>query len=153
MFLNKELSSRGLGLAGERLDNRQDRASIKSAPEASDSSSGSPFDAAIPKFCKPDVIDRYGSTYRAGVVAKGVSGSSGEALKQMTVPTCTQQEDAGARSLYKPITYALENVSSNAIPQNAFSPTGSKLREFLDVVVLSSHHMPFTGPTNTSDLP
>jgi len=153
IFLDKQLSSRGLGLAGESLDDCQDRASIKPATEASDSSSGSPFDAAIPQFRKPDVIDHHSSTCRAGVVAEGVSGSSGEALKRMTVPTCTQQEDAGARSLYKPNTYALENVSSDAIPRNAFSPTSSKRREFLDAVGLSSHHMPFTGPTNTSDLP
>jgi hypothetical protein len=153
IFLDKELSSRGLGLASESLDDYQDRASIKSATEASGSSSGSPFDAAIPQFRKPDVIDHYSSTCRAGVVAEGVSRSSREALKRMTVPTCTQQEEAGARSLYKPITYALENISSDAIPRKAFSPTSLKRREFLDVVALSSHHMPFTGPTNTSDLP
>jgi hypothetical protein len=153
MFLDKGLSSRGLGLAAESLDDCQDRASIKSATEASDSSSRSPFDAAIPQFRKPDVIDHHSSTCRAGVITKDVNGSSREALKRMTVPTCTQQEDTGAKSLYKPNTYALENVSSDAIPRKAFSPTGPKRRKFLDAVGLSSRHMPFTGPTNTSDLP
>jgi hypothetical protein len=147
------VANTGLDLAGESLDDCQDRADIKPATEASGSSSGSPFDAVIPKFRKPDVIDHHSSTYRADVVAGGVSGSSEEALKRMTVPTCTQQEDAGARSLYKPNTYALEKVSSDVIPRKAFSPTGSKRREFLDAVGLSSHHMPFTGPTNTSELP
>jgi hypothetical protein len=99
------------------------------------------------------VIDYHSSTCRAGVVAEGVSGYSGEALERMTVLTYTQQEDAGARSLYKPNTYDLENVSSDVVSRKAFSPTGSKRREFLDAVGLSSHHMPFTGPTNTSDLP
>jgi hypothetical protein len=121
------LSSRGLGLACESLDDCQDQASINSATEASDSSSGSPFDAAILKFRKPDVIDRYGSTCRAGVVAEGVSGSSGEALKRMTVPTYTQHEDPDARALCKPITYALDNVWSDATPRNAFTPIGSEL--------------------------
>jgi hypothetical protein len=153
IFLDKELNSRGLGLAGESLDDFQDRASIKSATEASDSSSGSPFDAAIPQFRKPDVIDHHSSTCRAGVVAESVSGSSGEALERMAVPTCTQHEDPGARALCKPITYALDNVWSDAIPRNAFAPIGSDRREVFDAVGLSSHHMPFAGPTNTSDLP
>jgi hypothetical protein len=90
IFLDKELSLHGLGLAGESLDDCQDRASIKSATEASDPSSGSPFDAVILQFRKPDVIDRHSSTCRAGVVAEGVSESSREALKRMVVPTCTQ---------------------------------------------------------------
>jgi len=152
IFLDKELSSRGLGLAGESLDDCQDQASMKSATEASDSSSGSPFDAAIPQFRKPDVVDRHSSTCRAGVVAEGVSGSSGEGLGQMAVPTCAQHEDPGARALYKPITYALENVWSDAIPRNAFAPIGSERREVFDAVGLSSDHMPFTGPTITSNL-
>jgi hypothetical protein len=152
IFLDKRLSSRGLGLAGESPDECQDRASIKSATEASDSSSGSPFDAAIPQFRKPDVVDRHSSTYRAGVVAEGVSGSSGEALEQMAVPTCTQHEDAGARALYKPITYALENIWSDATPRNAFAPIGSERRETFDAVGLFSHRMPFTRSVITSNL-
>jgi hypothetical protein len=98
------------------------------------------------------VVDRHSSTCRAGVVAEGVSGSSGEALERLAVPTCTQHEDAGARALYKPITYALENVWSDAIPRNAFAPIGSERREVYDAVGLSSDHMPFTGPTITSTL-
>jgi hypothetical protein len=90
MFLDKGLSSRGLGLAYETLDDCQDQASIKLATEASDSSSGIPFDAAIQQFRKPNAVDRHSSTCRAGVVAESVSGSSEEALERMTVPTCTR---------------------------------------------------------------
>jgi hypothetical protein len=107
------MSSRGLACGS--LDDCHDQASIKSATEASDSSSGSPFDAAVQKFRKPNLVDRHSSTCRAGVVAKGVSGSFGEALERMIVPNCTQHEDTGAKVLHKPITYALENVLSDAI--------------------------------------
>jgi hypothetical protein len=74
ILLDKRLSSRGLGLACESLDDCEDQASIKPATEASNSSSGSPFDAATQKFRKPDVVDRHSSTCRAGVVAESVSG-------------------------------------------------------------------------------
>jgi hypothetical protein len=152
ILLDERLSSCGLGLACENLDDCQDQASIKSATEASNHSSGSPFDAATQKFRKPDVVDRHSSTCRAGVVAESVSGSSGEALERMAVPTCTQHEDQGARALCKPITYALENVWSDATPRNAFTPIGSERREVFDAVGLSPDHMPFTGPTITSNL-
>jgi len=97
-------------------------------------------------------MDHHSSTCRAGVVAEGVSGSSGEALEQMVVPTCTQHEDPGARALCKPITYALDNVWSDAIPRNAFAPIGSERREIFDAVGLSSHRMPFTRFVITSNL-
>jgi hypothetical protein len=152
IFLDKELSLHGLGLAGESLDDCQDRASIKSATEASDSSSGSPFDAATQKFRKPDVVGRHSSTCRAGVVAESISGSSGEALERMAVPTCTQHEDPGARALCKPIMYDLEDVWSDATPRNAFAPIGSERREIFDAVGLFSHRMPFTRSVITGNL-
>jgi hypothetical protein len=149
---DERLSSFGLGLACENLDDCQDQASIKSATEASNHSSGSPFDAATQKFRKPDVVDRHSSTCRAGVVAESISESSGEALERMVVPTCTQHEDPGARALCKPITYDLDNVWSDAIPRNAFAPIGSERWEILDAVALSSHRMPFTRSVITSNL-
>jgi hypothetical protein len=152
IFLDKELSLHGLGLACESLDDCQDQASIKSATEASSSSSGSSFDAATQKFRKPDVVDRHSSTCRAGAVAESVSGSSGEALERMAVPTCTQHEDPGARALCKPITYALDNVWSDATPRNAFAAIGSERRRIFDAVGLFSRRMPFTRPVITSNL-
>jgi hypothetical protein len=152
ILLEKRLSSRGLDLACESLNDCQDQARIKSATEASNSSSGSPFDAATQKFRKPDVVDRHRSTCRADVVAESVSGSSGEALERMAVLTCTQHEDPGARALCKPITYALDNVWSDATPHNAFTPIGSERRGNLDAVGLSSHCMPFTRSIITSNL-
>ena len=152
ILLDKGLSSRGLGLACDSPDDCQDQASIELATEASNSSSGSPFDAATQKFRKPDVVDRHSSTCRAGVVAEIVSGSSGEALERMAVPTCTQHEDPGARALCKPTTYALDNVWSDAMPRNAFAPIGSDRREIFDAVGLSSHRMPFTRSAITSNL-
>lgn len=151
IVLDKRLSSRGLCLACENLDDCQDQASIKSATEASGSSSGSPFDAAIRKFRKPDVVDRHNSTRRAGVVAEGESGSSGKALERMAVPTCTQHEDAGARALYKSITYALESALSDATPRNAFTPMCSEQREIDNAAKLSSDRMALTKPAITSN--
>ena len=152
ILLDKQLSSPGLGLACKGLDDCQDQASIKSATEASNSSSGSPLDAATQNFRKPDVVSRHSSTCRADVVAETVSGSSGEALKRMTVPTCTQHEDPDARALCKPITYALKNVLSDAIPRNAIAPIDLERREVFDAVRLSSHRMPFTRSVITSNL-
>jgi hypothetical protein len=126
-------------LAYEIRDDRQDGASIKSATKAINFSSGSPCDAAILQLRKPDVVDRHRSTCRADIVAESVSGSSEEALERMTVPACTQHEDAGDRTLYNPIMYALENVLSNAIPRKAFTPNGSEPRKISDVVWLSSN--------------
>jgi hypothetical protein len=152
ILLDKRLSSRGLGLACESLDDCQDQASIKPATKASNSSSGSPFDAATQQFRKPDVVDRHSSTCRAGVVAESVSGSSGEALERMAVPTCTQHEDPGARALCKPITYDLEVLWSDATLRNAFAPIGSERREIFDAVGLFPHRMPFTRSVITSNL-
>lgn len=151
ILLDKRLSSRGLGLECESLDDCQDQASIKSATEASNSSSGSPFDAATQNFRQLDVVDRHSSACRAGAVAESVSGSSGEALEWMAVPTCTQHEDPGAIALCKPITYALDNVWSDATPRNAFTPIGSERRGNFDAVGLSSHCMPFTRSIITSN--
>ena len=152
ILLDKQSSSPGLGLACKGLDDCQDQASIKSATEASNSSSGSPLDAATQNFRKPDVVSRHSSTCRADVVAETVSGSSGEALERMAVPTCTQHEDPGARALCKPTTYALDNVWSDAMPRNAFAPIGSDRRKIFDAVGLSPHRMPFTRSAITSNL-
>jgi hypothetical protein len=75
VFLDKRLSSQGLGLACEILDGCQKNAGIKSATGASDSSSGTPFDAAVPQYRRPDAFDRHSSTCRADVVAESVGGS------------------------------------------------------------------------------
>jgi hypothetical protein len=98
------------------------------------------------------VVDRYSSTSRVGAVTESVSGSSREALERIAVPTYTQHKDLGARALYKPITYDLEDVWSDATPRNAFAPIGSERREIFDAVGLFLHRMPFTRSVITSNL-
>jgi hypothetical protein len=81
VFLDKRLSSQGLGLACENLDGCQKKAGIKSATRASDSSSGTSFDAAVSQYRSSDAFGRHSSTCRADAVAESVSESSGEALE------------------------------------------------------------------------
>lgn len=152
IFLDKSLSSQSLGLACEIFDACHDEASIKSATEASDSSSRTSFDAPTPKCRKPDVTDHHRGTCKQNIAAESASGFSGEAFEWMTAPARTQHEDAGDRALYEPITHALENVLSDEMSRKAFIPIGSKRREIFDVVGLSSDRMAFRGPTITSNL-